>query len=137
MSNLPIPPLVPILVGINKYSNYRHLRTSATDADKLGTFLRNEFPVKGDIKIIKDEEATRVKILDTLSSLQADFERDNAILFFFSGYHGKLRSTPNPGIICSTEFGKETPGITDEALVQLFDSIARARGNNIVSNPNP
>ena len=138
MNSLPIPPLVPILIGINKYQELEELETAAGDADNFQKFLTKEFSIpKDQITIMKDADATRDKIIDTLSSLQQSYQRNNAILFFFSGYSGKMKSVPGGpgGCICPTDY-RQTPGITDQELIELFDSISKARGNNIVSNLN-
>ena len=138
MNQLSIPPLVPILIGINKYNKLKDLTTAADDADKFKKFLTEEFSVPEDkITIMKDEDATRDKIIDTLFSLQQSYERNNAILFYFSGYSARLKSSPSGpgGCICPTDY-RQTPGITDQELIELFDSISKARGNNIVSNLN-
>lgn len=135
-SSLP-SKLTAILIGINEYNNYPHLR-NGTDADKIKDFLDNEFRDKIphiDITLIKDKDATREKIIEVLSSLQNDPQRNSAILVFFSGYCGITKSAgKSVGMICSVDIGKDISGIPDKTLIQMFDNIARARGNNIVSN---
>jgi len=131
------PQLVARLIGINKYNNYPDLKTAADiNADNLEKFLKEKF--EGDIKSIKDGDATRDNIIKELTLLQETFERNKAILFFFSGFGGE--TSAGTSIICPADIGKDkdkdSPGITDQTLIQMFDNISRARGNNIVSNLN-
>jgi hypothetical protein len=122
-------PLVARLFGINKYRNYPDLQTAADiNVDTLEKFLKEQY--KGDIKTFKDEEATRDKIVGELTALRETFDRNSAILVFFSGIAGKTES--GSFILCPSDMGESTPGITEENLTQLFNNIARARGNNIV-----
>jgi hypothetical protein len=85
MNQFPLPPLIAILVGINEYSNYSNLTTAAADVDRVKDFLTTEFQnlTESSITVLKDSDATRHKIIDTLSSLQDKPQRNNAILFFF------------------------------------------------------
>ena len=130
------PPLVARLAGINKYSEYpAHRPEGDISAIKLETFLKDEFTEgnKDVIQIISDTR--KVGIIDALELLRSKFDRNNTILFFFSGYGG--RTTAGTSIICPADIGRsdKSKGITDQELGQLFDSISRTRGNNIVSNP--
>jgi hypothetical protein len=137
MDSIPISILpskiIAILVGINEYNNYPHLR-GGVDADKIKDFLITKYQVpETNITLIKDEKATRETIIGTLTSLQNDLQRNNAILFFFSGYYGKTKD--KIGMICPVDMVKGAspgaPGISAPTLVQLFDNIAKTRGNNI------
>lgn len=144
MSDSPkIPRLIAILIGISKYNHFPHLKSAALDAAILNTFLTKEFHANPeDITLLIDSAATRDEIIDKLDSLKETPERDNAILFFFSGYDGKAQSEEDNavvGMICPVDMNDvedEIPGIPDKTLIQLFDNISRARGNNIVSDPN-
>lgn len=128
------PPLVVRLIGIGQYTNYPGLRAEGdTNVDDLHDFLQKEYSggANFDIKPIKD--ATKETIIDELRSLRSPLDRTKAIVIFFSGFGG--RTSEGTSIICPADIGRteKSKGITDQELSQLFDTISKFRGNNIVS----
>jgi hypothetical protein len=147
MNNPPdkIPPMFAIVVGIGKYENFPPINSAVDDARRISTFLTEKLGIHPDnITSLHDSEATKEGIIKCLSSLphKPHFKRNNAILFFFSGYAGqaKIKSEEldrevTVGIICPADIDKQT-GIADTTLIQLFDQISKSCGNNIVSDYN-
>ena len=128
--------LVARLIGIGKYNHYPRLHAKGDiNADKLQKFLDTEFPVGRDPDIRSIKDAAKDTIVTELSSLRTTYDRSKAILVFFSGIGGRTQAG-DASVICPATFeaSNSSTGITDQELVQLFDSISRARGNNIVSN---
>ena len=134
---MSLPPLVARLIGIGKYCEYPHLKPEGdTNAEILGKFLKDEFTDSNPARDIKTvtKDVTRDKIIETINELGNTVDRSKATLFFFSGYGGP--TVGGPSVICPADIGKEdkSKAITDEELLQYFDSLSRSRGNNIVSN---
>jgi uncharacterized caspase-like protein len=139
MSNLPT--MFAILVGIDNYKHpFAPLNSAVSDARKIETFIKEHFRTpQENITFLQDSDATRERIIEELSLLQEKCQRNNAILFFFSGYAGRASSDESGtpvGMICPIDISEETPGIPDTTLIQLFDAISKSCGSNIVSNPN-
>ena len=140
-----IPPLFAVLVGIGKYENFEPLVSAADDAHKIFTFLTTKLGVPSkNITTLYDSDATKANILDAISSLpqKPNFNRNDAILFFFSGYAGQAKLESDEydkeatvGMICPADIHQQS-GIADKTLVQLFDQMSKSCGNNIVSNDN-
>jgi formylglycine-generating enzyme required for sulfatase activity len=89
-----------LLIGINKYpnlpANYQ-LNYAVADAEDFGSLLQRKFGFSN-IRILRDEQATKQGILDELS-LFADpkkVENNDCVLVFFSG-HGQTVSLPRGG----------------------------------------
>jgi len=129
-----------VLVGIGKYEGSPPLNSAVDDARKIATFLTTKLGIpRENITSLYDSDATKQGIIEALSSLphRSNFKRNDAILFFFSGYAGqaKLKSEGSDkevtvGIICPADIHKQS-GIADAALIQLFDQISKSCGNNI------
>jgi hypothetical protein len=137
MSDSPpaLPKLHAVLVGINEYKNNHPspLKSAAQDAEKFGEFLGEKWK-NSTIYSLRDDKATRDAIVEQLSGLQAnhDVSRNDAIVFFFSGYAGTANDDEEQvGAICPTDY-LDKGGISDHTLVKLFDQISMACGNNIV-----
>lgn len=137
------PPMFAVLVGIGKYEKISPLNSAVEDARNFSTFLTKTLKIPPEnITSLHDSDATKEGIIEALSSLprRSNFKRNDAILFFFSGYAGqaKLKSDGSDeeimvGVICPSDIHEQS-GIADVALIQLFDQISKSCGNNIVSN---
>jgi Caspase domain len=146
-SRSTIPKIHAILVGINVYAGQRSLKSAVKDAGAFKKVL--EKLDSTDLTLLLDVDAKHDSIMTALESLQYKdgLTRDDAIVFFFSGYAGGAKGdgqedgkeeeeTEGPkevGMICPTDF-MEKGGISDQMLVKLFDRISKACGNNIVSD---
>jgi len=143
-SRSTIPKIHAILVGINVYAEQRSLKSAVKDAEAFKKVLENLDST--DLTLLLDVDAKHDSIMTALESLQYKdgLTRDDAIVFFFSGYAGgakgdgqedspKEEEKEGPkevGMICPTDF-MEKGGISDQMLVKLFDRISKACGNNI------
>ena len=141
MSNISdkLPSIFAVVVGIDEYKEFPPLTSAVADARKIATFLTDRFNVPADnIISLHDSKATKEGIIGALSSLpqRPAIRRNDAILFFFSGYAGQAKSDESNnespvGLICPADIDEQT-GIPDATLVQLFDHISKSLGNNIV-----
>lgn len=144
-----IPKIHAILVGINAYAEQRSLKSAVKDAQAFKKVLEK---LDSDSTLLLDIDAKHESIITALDSLQYKdgLTRDDAIVFFFSGYAGSAKDavqedgkedvkegekegSKEVGMICPTDF-MEKGGISDQMLVKLFDRISKACGNNIVSD---
>jgi len=123
-----------IIADINKYQSFQHLRSAVSDAAKVQQVLEDELKANI-VDFLDDEKATKAGILESISSLPRKVKRNDAIIFFFSGYAayaGRLQDEGGPvGIICPVDVFAEG-GISDKSLMQAFDQVAKSCGNNIV-----
>ncbi|KIJ53847.1 hypothetical protein M422DRAFT_775802 [Sphaerobolus stellatus SS14] len=136
-----LPPIHAVLVGIDNYPHpFSPLTSAVRDACKVKDFLREKLAVpEGNITLLKDAQATKERIIGSISSLTQKANRDDAIIFVFSGYTGKPTSmgvvgggkANDVGMICPVDVSDQG-GISDTSLVQLFDQVSKSCGNNII-----
>ena len=130
-----IVPIFAILVGIDAYTPpFSPLNKAVGDVNKLKTLLLEHPQIKlkeKDIKILTNEDATREKIIEALSSLPKGLSRNNSVLFYFSGYSG---SANDSGVLCPVDSFEPGVGtISDKTLIRLFESMSLSLSGNIVS----
>jgi hypothetical protein len=137
-----IPPIHAVIVGIDKYPPpFSQLTSAVSDASKIAGFLKEHFGTKeANITLLTDVDATKDRITESISSLTGKANRNDAIIFFFSGYAGKTEQegpegseSTEVGIICPVDVF-ENGGISDKSLLQAFDQVSKSCGNNIVSS---
>lgn len=78
-----------VIVGIGSYPNMKSLKFTDDDAYHFHSFLKS--PEGGALKdeqitILIDEDATRSNILKTLEHVSKSADKDDVILFYFSGH---------------------------------------------------
>ena len=84
------------------------------------------------IDFLEGNAATKEGIINAISSLMKKANRNDAIVFFFSGYAGKFGTEDgDEGILCPVNVS-EAGGILDRLLLQLFDKVSKSCRNNIV-----
>jgi hypothetical protein len=132
-----IPPIHAVVVGIDKYPDFPHLTKAVSDARKISDHLKQE--LHADVTVLDDYKATKEEIIREISSLSSKTSRNDAILFYFSGYAGKTlveqsegSGLTEVGIICPIDVS-DAGGISDKSLLQTFDQVSKSCGNNIVS----
>jgi hypothetical protein len=105
----------------------------------MAKFLKEKLGAEeANIALLKDSDATKDQIIESISSLTRKAKRNDAIIFFFSGYAGKTQpdggESTSVGIICPVDVS-DKGGISDKFLLQTFDQVSKSCGNNIVSSP--
>ena len=140
-SRIMLPRIRAVIVGIDNYPEpFSPLTSAVHDARKIANFLKEKFGAEeANIILLKDSDATKDQIIESISSLTRGAIRDDPFIFFFSGYAGKALpegsedgESSQVGIICPVDVSQKG-GISDKSLLQTFDQVAKLCGNNIVS----
>src|ERR1700729_2318156 len=86
-----IPKIHAILVGINAYADQQPLKSAVKDAQAFNKVLEKLDASKP--TLLLDIDAKHESIIAALDSLQYKdgLTRDDAIVFFFSGYAGRAK----------------------------------------------
>jgi len=126
-------PLHAIIIGINDYPDFATLTSAVSDAQKTQQCIKEVLKAEEkNINFLEGSAATKENIINAISSLTNRANRNDAILFFFSGYAGRAGTDDgDEGIICPVDVSK-AGGISDRLLLQLFDRVSKSCGNNIV-----
>ncbi|KAG6824172.1 hypothetical protein H0H92_007787 [Tricholoma furcatifolium] len=143
--------LYAVVIGINQYkdSNVRDLLGAVADADAISDFLRDIGVPPNRIVNLRDEEATRKKILQALRDIAVKvvIGEQDPILIYFAGHGSETHapgtwttSTSNQMIqmivphdfISNGSQNEDGQGIFDMTLNQIFANISRKKSDNIV-----
>ncbi|HQX45359.1 MAG TPA: caspase family protein, partial [Saprospiraceae bacterium] len=100
-----------IIIGISKYKNIAQLNYSDRDAIAFRTYLMNVHHQRVDsqnISIFLNEEATKFRIGDAISSVLQNAVSGDRVYFFFAG-HGDIedRSQSENGLLLLYDSPKE------------------------------
>lgn len=102
MANLLYKPVYreswAIIIGINEYQKAPVLTYACNDADSIQSVLAGtlNFPIHQSI-ILKDSEATKVRILDEFISLRDKASHpDDRVIFFFAGHGHTVQGNRGP-----------------------------------------
>ncbi|CAE6438870.1 unnamed protein product [Rhizoctonia solani] len=141
-----------LIIGINAYPNLPNLKGAVADADEIANFLTSESELNvppNQVINLRDEAATRQKIIDSFRSLQENpsINRGDPILIYYAG-HGGIR-------VATEEWVKEggahevqvifpydydvkvddSPDpiqpIPDRTIAALLNELSEAKGDNI------
>ena len=86
-----------LIIGINKYENVRSLDYAVKDAEDIQSMLVDKFNFqRGNIVLLKDEEATQASILKEFSNITKKANDNDRVLIFFAG-HGETMDLPDGG----------------------------------------
>jgi hypothetical protein len=145
-----------LVIGINVYqhtseSGWPVLRAARADADAIGDFLVKRLKAsRNNIINLRDTEATRQGIIDAFKRLEKKSAAtvDPCIIIYYAG-HGASSPRPKgwedwatdserieqlcPSDIGAVVDGQVVEGTPDRVICGLLDSLAKKRGNNIVS----
>ncbi|KAK0187313.1 caspase domain-containing protein [Armillaria mellea] len=143
-------PLFAVVIGIDKYlsNGIRNLSGAVADADAFNEFLQNTLRVpKGQIKNMRDEEATRETIETEIKDLGKNpaIKKDDPILIFFAGHgaeanapsgwssaNGKIQMlVPHDFIHSGSSDSKQGQGVLDLRLSRLLADLAAKKSDNI------
>ena len=122
-----------LLIGINKYQNFPHLRGSANDVETIRQLLSTRYGfAPGSIQMLIDQEATRQGILAALTRLQQETKLDDTVYVHFSGYGSLIKLYQADGkepIVRETLVpydGREgtTPDLLVDDIQKSLDTIA-------------
>ena len=119
------------------------------DADDMESYLTDTLKVPADqIRILRNREATRSAIIKAFTDLQNDsrIREGDAIVIFYAGHGGETKAPSGwesegnkTQYICPCDIktkdknGNDIHGIPDRTLASLLNKLAKAKGDNIVS----
>ena len=88
-----------LIIGIDKYQNVQELDYAVKDAQSIRNILINSLDFsKDNITILKNEEATKSRIIQEFSNITKQAEVNDRVLIFFAG-HGETEDLPGGGEI--------------------------------------
>ena len=88
-----------LIIGIDKYQNVQGLDYAVKDAQSIQNILINSLDFsKDNITILKNEEATKSRIIQEFSNITKQAEVNDRVLIFFAG-HGETEDLPGGGEI--------------------------------------
>jgi len=130
-----------LLVGINDYaaSSVPDLHGAANDLTLMQSLLVNRYAfVQQNIKVLPDAKAKRADILAALETLIGQTERDDVVVFYYSGHGSRIRDVPggdetdqwDETIVAHDSRLQDVFDITDDELNRLFVRLA-ARTPNV------
>ncbi|PPQ96601.1 hypothetical protein CVT26_010745 [Gymnopilus dilepis] len=136
--------LFALIIGINNYKagTFPNLRGATGDADAFISYLKESLRVpEKQIKVLLNENATRMEIVDGFAALAADssIQEGDPIVIFFAGHGAEQEVAGLNGrkiqVIVphdfSRESGKEVEPIRDLELQRMIGQIAVKKGDNI------
>jgi uncharacterized caspase-like protein len=115
-----VPKYHALVIGINDYQHWQHLRQAQQDAKKIAELLETDYGFT-DIRTLYDKDATRAKIIRSLRDLTRDLGRDDSLLIYFAG-HGYYDKLANEGYWITTEAREKIEG--DLAVTDWLDNTA-------------
>ena len=88
-----------LIIGIDKYQNVQGLDYAVKDAQSIQNIIINSLDFsKENITILKNEEATKSRIIQEFSNITKKAEVNDRVLIFFAG-HGDTEDLPDGGEI--------------------------------------
>ncbi|KAK0218645.1 caspase domain-containing protein [Armillaria fumosa] len=143
-------PLFALVIGIDKYrsSGIRDLSGAVADANAVDAFLQETLRVpKGQIKNLRNEEATRLTIETAIKDLGNNpaIKKDDAILIFYAGHgaeanapsgwasaNGKIQMlVPHDFLPGGSGKSKQGQGVLDVRFSHLLADLATKKSDNI------
>ena len=82
-----------LIIGIDKYQNVQGLDYAVKDAQSIQNIIINSLDFsKDNITILKNEEATKSRIIQEFSNITKKAEINDRVLIFFAG-HGQTEES--------------------------------------------
>ncbi|PBK59428.1 hypothetical protein ARMSODRAFT_899249 [Armillaria solidipes] len=146
----PAPPLFALIIGIDKYlsNGVKDLSGAVADANAVDAFLQKSLHIpNGQIKILRNEEATRVTIETEIKDLGNNpaIKKDDPILIYYAGHgaeanapsgwpsaSGRLQMlVPYDFIPSGSDDSERGQGVLDVRLSHLLADLAAKKSDNI------
>lgn len=150
-------PIFSLIIGINKYASdeFQDLKAAVGDANSFERFLVERLNVpKSHIISLRDEQATRAKIIDGFAALRdiaAGQPRDVPLIIYYAGHGARVEkplewedwsaSEDQIEMICPHDIGVPATdkdgvegviqGIPDRTISVLLNHLSDIRGDNI------
>ncbi len=122
-----------LIVGINKYDEWKPLKTAVNDASELKDVLVSRYNFPGENIIFRaDKDATRNNIIQDMQYLAGGLRETDNLLIYFAG-HGELDKTTSDGYWIPADAKKREPctWITNSVIRKILCS-EHLKGKNIL-----
>lgn len=124
----PTSRKLALLVGINRYQNYKNLTGCLTDIELQRELLIHRFGFNSsDIITLSDRQATRENIETTFIEHLGQAKADDVVVFHFSGYGGRIKmplSVDGKGV----EAGSDKGNLDSSGAFRLVNSFIPVNG---------
>lgn len=115
-----------LIVGINYVGTFSRLRGCVNDARNMQKLLQETYKFD-EIKLLLEQEATTIGILEGLNWLTSSASANDTLVFFYSGHGSQLPSLIEPDgyeeIICPVDINWRDKVITDKMLHDIFNKL--------------
>ena len=153
-SHRQFPHLFALIIGINQYLHggrnelFSNLNYCVADANAMSDFLQDKLGVPtSQIRNLRNEEATRQNIIEGIKAFGTDdcIKKGTSSIFIFFAGHGststRINSKETYEVLCPSDINQyqdplpssDVYGIPDYEIRSLINTIAKEKGNNIVS----
>ncbi|MAE67840.1 MAG: hypothetical protein CMJ18_26600, partial [Phycisphaeraceae bacterium] len=127
-----------LVIGINTYRHWPHLRQAKQDAEAVGALLKPRYRF-ADVQTLYDDKATKVAIIRKLRNYAKTLREEDALLIYFAG-HGYYDKLVKRGFWIPTEAREhveqepaEADWLPNDTLITYVDTM-KARHVLIVSD---
>ena len=111
--NLEYGDYYALVIGNNRYENFRDLRTAVNDARTISRLLEDDYGFS--VKLLED--VTRSEILSSIKNLRKEVGRHDNVLIYYAG-HGELNRETDEGFWIPVDADRE-----DESNWLLIDRV--------------
>jgi len=115
-----------LIVGINYAGTFNRLRGCINDAQNVQKLLQEAYQFD-EIKLLLEQDATTLGILEGLKWLTEGAQSNDTLVFFYSGHGSQLPSQLEPDgyeeIICPYDINWVDKVITDQMLHSIFNRL--------------
>jgi CheY-like chemotaxis protein len=120
-----------LLIGIGEYQNINKLSKTVVDAEDLSAVLLENGYAKENIILLRNNEATKNDISQSLDWLARRVKNNDTVIFFFSGHGLQMKGGFNPGeYLCTVQTNlNNLPNtcISDAEFTRALNSINAGR----------
>ena len=124
-----------LAIGINDYLHWPKLKSAVNDAEEVARVLQDQYAFESrNTILLKDSQATRPKIIETLRHLAETLKEDDSLFVFYAG-HGHLDSVTKTGSWIPVEADtQDTSSWLDNAQIKNYLRAMKARHVLLVSD---
>ncbi len=121
-----------VLVGINDYGGTGNLQGCVNDVTNVRHILKTYFGfLNSEIRVLVDQRATKVNIIDRLEKMVANAKRGDHLVFHFSGHGSQIRDRGEQDelndhldeLLCPHDMDWDGNFIIDDQLRSIFSKL--------------
>jgi hypothetical protein len=118
-----------LVIGINSYRNHRGLRTAVNDAEALASLLEKKYFFEpGNIILLKDQDATKARIMQEFRDLVATKVKKGDNVFIYYAGHGWFDDILEAGYWVTAEATKSPASFLENNTVYKFIAALDKKG---------